>query len=822
MLGLGVLAGERRSERRLQTKRIETKTTFAAKGVDAMNCDKIMSILIAVLVLAGCAWADDFVLVQDGVAQVNLVLSARPSDSARTAVADLQSYIEEMSGAVLPIVETDVLPDKPAVLVGDCPAVRRLAGFLLSEETLGYDGFIIKRIGKHLVVAGRDTETSVAEYNAWGSRFAAFALLEELGCRFFAPYADGEHIPQAKTLKVGDLNIISKPDFRSRQLKPAKRISNTFGEQTHRRWDAWSIKNRFGGIYLPTGHNYDALVPPRLFDEHPEYFAYERRTGNRTAECEQPCLSNPDVVKLAVDYCRRFFERRPLAKGVSLSPADEPGWCQCDRCLAMDDPNPDIGRARRLLEFNNRVAEQVTKTHPDKLFSYYCEYVNLPGPPINADGTLALQGHPAVVGAIVNRFCYMHDINDPTCSLNVEYRRRLDAWRRVTQFQVVYEYFNHNFEVPRMPTPQNWLVGPRIKYYRDIGMISYHGRHVAYTPGNVLNTYIAGKMLWDADQDADALLEEFFVLYFQEAADEMREFYRAYNQVGRGPEIHRMFVLNEQWTPEVFAELKPLLAAARAAAKQPVVQRRVERQWTWLRAYELLSQARWSYYQWSYDANDARREQAKLAAAQAINFFEEIADQDIVADDHLIKMIKVKYQSRLEKDRSFHAGKASGRPGYSDEETFGDLWDTYELIADLPKEWKFHEDNQGMGIKNQWYARGADDCEWQTIRIGEFWSNQGHPTVDIGWYRVSMPLGRELAKRKLMLYFGAVDVWAHVWVNGHDVVDRFCHRLEAGKRFSVNITPCVKLGQDNLIVVRVQDYERQGGIWKSIKLVSPK
>ena len=236
-----------------------------------------------------------------------------------------------------------------------------------------------------------------------------------------------------------------------------------------------------------------------------------------------------------------------------------------------------------------------------------------------------------------------------------------------------------------------------------------------------------------------------------------------------------------------------------------------------------VAQVRCAYYQWYYDANDVRREQAKLALVQAIDFLEEVADQDIIAEGDIIRRLKERFQNSLEVNSYFfNPGKASGRAGYSDDETFGDLWNTHELIADLPKEWKFHEDNQGIGIKKRWYKPAINDSGWDTIRIGEFWNNQGYPTVDIGWYRVSIPIGRELENRKLILFFGGVDLWAHVWINGHDVLDRFCYKLELDDRFSVDITPYIKPGQDNLIVVRVQDYERSGGIWKSIKLVSPR
>jgi len=49
--------------------------------------------------------------------------------------------------------------------------------------------------------------------------YAAYALLENLGCRWFFPADWGEVIPEKKTLTVPELNIRSKPDFAMRVIR---------------------------------------------------------------------------------------------------------------------------------------------------------------------------------------------------------------------------------------------------------------------------------------------------------------------------------------------------------------------------------------------------------------------------------------------------------------------------------------------------------------------------------------------------------------------------------------------------------------------------
>ena len=83
-------------------------------------------------------------------------------------------------------------------------------------------------------------------------------------------------------------------------------------------------------------------------------------------------------------------------------------------------------------------------------------------------------------------------------------------------------------------------------------------------------------------------------------------------------------------------------------------------------------------------------------------------------------------------------------------------------------------------------------------------------------------LPTDLAGQQVELYFGAADEVAHVWVNGafagaHDIGPEGWD-----KRFNIDITGPAIPGQKNLIVVRVIDSDRMGGLWKAVKVVTPK
>ena len=74
----------------------------------------------------------------------------------------------------------------------------------------------------------------------------------------------------------------------------------------------------------------------------------------------------------------------------------------------------------------------------------------------------------------------------------------------------------------------------------------------------------------------------------------------------------------------------------------------------------------------------------------------------------------------------------------------------------------------------------------------------------------------------MYLAFGAVDEQALVYVNGE-----LAGRHELGPEgwtvpFEIEVTAHLRPGERNVIAVRVEDSLGVGGIWKSVKLVTPR
>jgi len=92
----------------------------------------------------------NLILSQNGKSGYTIVIGAEASPSERHAAEELQNFLEQISGASLPI---SMEPRPRMVLVGNSAALRELKLDIPFQE-LGAEGFILKTAGPHLVIAG--------------------------------------------------------------------------------------------------------------------------------------------------------------------------------------------------------------------------------------------------------------------------------------------------------------------------------------------------------------------------------------------------------------------------------------------------------------------------------------------------------------------------------------------------------------------------------------------------------------------------------------------------------------------------------------------
>jgi PHD/YefM family antitoxin component YafN of YafNO toxin-antitoxin module len=490
---------------------------FTTQVIDMRRVPAVVLTLVLMTIALSAALAD-VTLVAPGAPPPTIV-TLGDAEALAPVAAELAEYITAMSGSQ-PSISTDPM--------ASAAGARIVLGLV---DDLINDGIIVgapELPAESFLLRTGENSVAVVAVDMPGLWFGAYELLEELGCRFFFPGDLGENVPETDTLTLPALDRIESPDFIHRNVWWA--YGGRPGWQRGLYVD-WQRKAKMGGVRAAMGHNLMRIVPVTRFGQaHPEY--YPLIDGQRVVPPEsqahnwQPCTSNPEVIQLATDAAIAYFDENPDAYTYSLSPNDGYGWCQCDACKAQDPPEyreyANRGKGRRMLLFANAVAEELAEKHPDKCVAWYA-YAGAVEPPTD------VEAHPNVVTAVAHYgwcWCNIHAIEDPDCKLNAAFRDVMDGWMKVAGKIFVREYFTT-------------LVGATDVIARDVGAYSLAADMPYFKAHNVigvnsesipdygaggLNYFLAAKLMWDADQPLEPLLEDWYGGLYGPAAAAMRDY----------------------------------------------------------------------------------------------------------------------------------------------------------------------------------------------------------------------------------------------------------------------------------------------------------
>jgi len=273
-------------------------------------------------------------IVKDGVSEYVIVRGENASPSDQTAAEQLQAYLQQITGAELPIVTDTVAAAEKEIIVGKTN--RETEGEFVREE-LNEDGFVIKTTGEKLYIVGTEER---------GTLFGVFDFLERyLGCRFYT--ADVEKVPEMKTISLEPIEEDKQIpvfmyrdmgwwDYKISELFCAKRkVYITAGGGKRELNPAYGeYKGWVGG----TDNVSRLITPAEYYAEHPEYFALVDGVRMETDAGGGPqlCLSNPEVIQLLTEKVREKLQAGMDKWGMyTVTQMDNNNPCTCDNCMAI-------------------------------------------------------------------------------------------------------------------------------------------------------------------------------------------------------------------------------------------------------------------------------------------------------------------------------------------------------------------------------------------------------------------------------------------------------------------------------------------------------
>jgi hypothetical protein len=755
---------------------------------------------LAALVSCAACWAalgppdraaGDVTLVENGRPRASIVIARDSGEKVKTAAGELQSYLEKISGAKLPIVDDSQNPQGAAVLVGKSRLTAGMAISIPAGLTGGRreEGLVIAAKGDRLLLAGNND----GPYH--GTEYAVYDFLRGLGVRWYMPGEFGEVVPRCPSIRVPETEIRRWPDFVMRNwwLHATPELA-----AQEKRWKLRNKMNPDEMFATPGDSSVRTVVAPAaMLKQNPELFAL-REDGTRDPYL--PNLSHPEAVRIAAEAIRRHLRAHPGDHSYGIAPDDglprdfNPGTLRLHQGFVSLAGRPGVPGEESITEewltFVNRVTAAVRREFPDAYITTN-GYANRDLPPQG----IVLDDHLVVMFAAIWS-CTLHAYDDAHCWQKVRQGEMLRRWCRMCKNVWVYGY-NYNMLVSGLtPLPEITKLRRDFPLLKRWGVMGFwdESRNV-WAEAGIASRYLRAQLEWDADADADAILDDFFTRWYGRAAAPMKAFWLALDAaVTKTPmHGHEDRILPEVYTPALLAELRRHVARGQETADSRRARLHV-------RADALICE-----HLGAYMAMGAAEAAGSFAAAAqhagrmlALRRELHAVDPFFIWPDENGYHAGVWYWTITERRKFYEAlaAKVSGGAG--------------TLVALLPEKADFRIDPHGDGLFAGWYAASADPPGWKKLlttrpfyRQG-FDDREGHPYVGQLWYRLRAEVPETARGKKVFLYVPAVVAEAWCWVNGRYVGHQpYREAYLRPAAMELDVTGALRPGEQNVVAIRV-------------------
>lgn len=515
-------------------------------------------------------------LFKDGKTSYSIVVSPRASSSENLAAKELGDYLKKISKAEFPVVRSDGIPAKNALVIGTADTFPSLKSWVPNVAPEEQDS---------LRVVARDGNIYFLGNNNRSALYAVYAFLEEMfGVRWLYMGEAGEVVPERTAFVFdGKLDIRQTSRFRYRgfhvvstfyhdemELWMARnRLNMIYSNPANgKQWIAdWNRKRAARGFHIMFANHNIAIYDKKVFAEQPELFALVN--GKRIPD--QLCWSNPAVDKIMVERFVKAIQEQPEVEIINMFPADNMNYCQCQECRKLP---------RKELWFNmlKRLSAGIRKAYPDKKIASiaYQSYIEAP--------KTDLDGIDFIEYCMYDR-CYVHRFDE--CQINQKVLKRLEAWKAKNVGIPVYGYEFDAFAT-RMYMPFGKMLEDQLNVFERLGLcgsipevLAPDYKHRNPSPSNrksgehsLFEHYLYARLLWDGNSTFDSVADDYTRNAYDAAAPYIRQYYGIMANAWSGMRTHYSYFFNSHLgcsehllNPQMIGEMQTLLKAADDASE---------------------------------------------------------------------------------------------------------------------------------------------------------------------------------------------------------------------------------------------------------------
>lgn len=517
-------------------------------------------------------------------------------EHVRQAARDVAYYVGEITGRPVAVVTPAEVEDYPGTLfVVDPPKEAKYApADIIRRDREATD---VYKKGREVHFGGQMWEAVM---------YSMFEFLDAQGVRWLFPSDDGDFVSRRGKLDLSVLPIRYKPQFVVRFFQGSTNLGRANTEA--QRWFDHLHWNRFfssrGHAYRGNGHHsFGRLVPDSLYEEHPDWFpmmvnekwrpALEKkgyklgqRIPCRALGWVTFCTSSPGAREHIVQQTVEKAQKKPEFHSLMLGEMDATQWCECPQCRAQDKGAPEVktgwgllrSKSERLFDLAAYIARRLREELPDRPIQVATmAYSQTKLAPVSIDRlpdnvSVDLVDHP---------FFYL-PVSSPR---NQEFVKALDDWSAKTAHLGIYTHHllgtSARTPIVGMTTLAEWF---RLWAKRNVDtfMPEVSSRTDDWR-GNPWFYYTYARLMWNPQEKAEQILDDFFKGYFREAWQPMLTYYRALEDHIRKNDLcyaggsgARFLVNREIFTEPVLKTLSAALHDARRKATDYRTRERIE------------------------------------------------------------------------------------------------------------------------------------------------------------------------------------------------------------------------------------------------------
>jgi hypothetical protein len=555
-------------------------------------------------------------LVTNGQAVADIVVAPDAPLALRTVALELQRHLLAMSGASLPIV-TEPSTAANHVYVGQSTFTQKLG---VTLEGVNFDGYKIVAKDHHVVLLGRDVlhsqnhfapytdrahdlSASTWEkatghkwrtpafygtggfnkgcgfylYDATGSLYAAFGLLEQLGLRWYMPdEALGLIRPHHDSIRIAEQSVTKSPEFGQRRF-----ADNQPG--TYRQEMMW---------YKSMGVGTSKVIPIYHAVGRLTYFGKEADPAYFGLINGKPSYNSPKLnsEKLRADFITSLDFTRQFYPGIEYDSLGQPdGWSAIDSAdvaAGWDQAERGIygNFSNYAWDFNLDIVKRVTAQHPGRKFTVMA-YSGTTMPPT----TIEKIPDSVLVGLMQHSTGWMLPPWNGDLELRKEWLKRMKDGREQL---IIMDHYLEQADIraaPPVPVFFSKIMQTNLQaaydhaagYDVEVPWISSNEIKPGATnnlrrPGlSHLMIYLHARMMWERDLNLPAVLDEYYRLFFGPAQAEMKEFHEFAETVWARPEAREVTANGGYLKPADIEKFFALLSAAKAKTGESIYTQRI-------------------------------------------------------------------------------------------------------------------------------------------------------------------------------------------------------------------------------------------------------